>query len=65
MEPIEYLYRAARSPLGIIVKTNDPQGLRAQLIAARKAAGDVDLFTLSIRWSPRGHDEVWIVKGSE
>ena len=65
MEPIQYLYRALRSPLGIIVKTDDPQRLRADLIAAKKAAGDVDLFALAIRWSPRGQDEIWITKSKD
>ena len=47
---LEILYEAYRSPLGVLVQTNDPERLRQKLYAERKK--DPDLACLSFRISP-------------
>jgi hypothetical protein len=49
-DPIELLYRALASEIGIVVETDDPVRLKQQLYAAR--AKDPDLACLSFLTSP-------------
>lgn len=61
--PIELLYDALRSDLGIIVETNEPKILRAKMYAARKEADDPELDCLSLLESPTNPDQdLWILK---
>lgn len=58
---LELLYRAASSPFGIVVTTEDPQALRQALYRERKK--DKDLLSLAFCTSPSSPDsEIWIVK---
>lgn len=61
--PMEILYAAYRSELGILVQTSDPEKLRQKLYAERKK--DPDLQCLSFRISPYNPEaELFILKGS-
>lgn len=59
---IEAWYSALKSPYGIAIKTNDPGRLRSKLYEARQKTMDEDLLQLSVHWSPRSKEEIWIVK---
>lgn len=59
---IEYLYQALASDHGIKVETNDVEGLRQRLYAARRKAMDPSLDVLSLVPSPTGESILWIVK---
>lgn len=52
---IDALYRAAHSPHGVVLRTNDPERLRQKLYRVRNSLSDSDLdnlrFTIS-RASP-------------
>ena len=63
--PVEFLYRALDSKLGIVVKTSNPEQTRQRLYAARRAAQNPDFAKLSIcpsRANPSS--ELWIVRKS-
>ena len=56
-------YEALASPLGIVVKTDDPAGDARELYIFRKKLKDPDLETISIMTSPTSPDsELWLVK---
>ena len=60
-DPLEILYEAYRSELGIVVQTSDPEKLRQRFYAVRKA--DPDLACLSFRISPTSPEsELFIIK---
>lgn len=54
------LYRAWRSPLGIIVATNDAEALRQRLYPLRKL--DADLESLAFVISPDNGKDLWILR---
>lgn len=61
MNLLELLYAAYREPLGVVIKTSDPERLRQKLYAERKK--DPDLACLSFRISPTSPEtELFIVK---
>lgn len=61
MSLLEILYEAYRAPIGVIVRTNDPERLRQKLYAERKK--DPDLACLSFRISPSSPEtELYILK---
>jgi hypothetical protein len=54
------LYRASESPIGLAVRTNNPQLLRNKLYALRKQLG---LTNLTFIQPPVGSDTcLWIIK---
>lgn len=58
---IDLLYQALRAPLGVVVKTTDPDRLRQKLYAERKK--DEDLACISIMKSRTAPDsEILLVK---
>lgn len=65
-EPLELMYRALASPLGIAVKVSDFLNARARFYSARAASGDPELARLQFRQSlAMEEDTIWIVKGPE
>jgi hypothetical protein len=59
---LEYWYRALAEPSGIILVTNDRDGLRQALYRARRSANDPDLDGLSLVLSPTDDNQLWIIK---
>lgn len=60
----ELLYDALRTPLGIVIQTEDPERLRQRLYPIRK--GHEDFSQLSFVISPINGLDLWIVnKGNE
>lgn len=60
----ELLYDALRTPLGIVIQTEDPDRLRQRLYPIRK--GHEDFAQLSFVISPINGLDLWIVnKGNE
>lgn len=59
---LELLYEALTKPYGIVVETDNPDGLRRYLYAARVKAADVLLDQLAIVPSPLVEGELWIVR---
>ena len=59
---LEYWYMALNSPLGVCLRTSDPERLRQRLYAARREAADPQLDSISVAISPTAEDEVWLVK---
>lgn len=60
---VELLYEALDTPLGIVVRTSDPERLRSALYAARREAMNPEFSALTIQPSkvdPRS--ELWIVR---
>lgn len=63
MEYTEFLYRALEAPLGIKVTTNDPEGLRQKLYAARSKAQNPDFEALTFSPSrSKPQSELWIIR---
>lgn len=58
---LEYWYAALAEPVGVVLRTDDRDRLRAKLYAARREAVDEKLSSLSIIFSPTAEDEVWIM----
>ena len=59
---LELWYDALRSPLGLVLETNDTERLRSELYKVRTAADDPQLAALSILVSPANPTgELWIV----
>lgn len=57
-------YAALHHPLGRYLRTTDPTRLKSALYAARQAAQDPALLTLTVRTSPRDPaNEIWIIHG--
>ena len=59
----EIWYEALASQCGVWVKTDDPTYTKQKLYAIRKNLQDPDLGGLTIYTSPRGPNEIWLVKG--
>lgn len=65
LDLLERMYEALRSPLGIVIATEDPERLRQKLYALRKERQErdpqlADLSFLPSRTNPQG--ELWILK---
>jgi len=60
---LELWFDALRSPVGIVVETEDPPRLAQKLYAARAAYEGEELKNLSITMSPIAGNELWIVHG--
>lgn len=55
--------RALRSPLGIAVRTSDPERLRAKLYACKRELQNPDYEELLFKpANDRPHDTIWIIK---
>lgn len=68
LDLLEKLYEALRSPIGIVVSTEDPERLRQKLYALRRERQDEDpnLRVLSFLISPTSPgNELWIVKAKK
>lgn len=66
MTPLEILYIALNSKIGIAVTCVNLQSAKSRLYIARKEAGDPALACLQVRTSPYNPDsEIWIVKGTQ
>ena len=61
-EPLELLYQALHSPLGIEIETDDVQSALSRFYAARSAAGDSELARLQFRRQTTP-GRIWIVRG--
>lgn len=60
---INLLYEALGSPLGIVIQTDNPEGLRAKLYRLREGCDDPMLKEISIVISPTmPGSQVWLVK---
>lgn len=60
-DPVEILYEALTTPLGLVVETPDPVHLRQKLYQAKAAdPAFKDLAILTSRTAP--NSELWIVK---
>jgi len=59
LEYVELLYDATRSPLGIVLETNDPERLRQRLYAIRK--DNPDFEALSFLISPFNSRDLWVL----
>jgi hypothetical protein len=60
---INLLYEALGSPLGVVIQTDNPEGLRAKLYRLRDQADDPMLKEISIVISPSmPASQVWLVK---
>lgn len=55
-------HRALASPLGIVVKTNNPERAKLDLYAARKEANVAEFHDFSVVNSPTSPTEIWIVR---
>jgi hypothetical protein len=55
----EILYDATRTPLGLVIETNDAERLRQKLYAIRK--DDPALHALSFVISPFNGSDLWIL----
>ena len=56
------LYRARENPLGIWLKSPDPDRLKRILTYARQKTKDPELSSITIRISPaRPKEEIWVV----
>lgn len=56
------LYNALAEPIGLLVKSSDPNGLVAKLRAARDKAEDPALSALQFRRSPFAEGDLLILK---
>lgn len=65
-ELLEYLYDALRSPLGVVLDTEDPERLRQRLYALRaeRQGTDPNLRTLAFIISPTNPSQLWILRRS-
>lgn len=64
MNLMELLYDAKREPVGLVVTTDNVEGLRQRLYSVRKE--DPDLATLSFVISPiNPSSELWILNKGE
>ena len=61
-EPLELLYQALHSPLGIEIRSDDVPNALFRLYAARRNSGDPDLDRLQMRRQP-DPSLIWIVRG--
>jgi hypothetical protein len=59
---LEFWYAALNSEVGVCLRTNERDKLRAVLYKSRADACDPDLDDLSLVPSPTATDELWIVK---
>lgn len=59
---LEYLYKALRSPTGLVLRTDNFEHTRQALYKARREVMDKELDCLSIVQSPTDASELWIVK---
>jgi hypothetical protein len=65
-EPLEILYQALASPIGLVIAVGDFVKDQAKLYQARSKSGDPDLEVLQFRRSPHNPEqELWIVKGAK
>ena len=60
LELLEHLYAALRSPLGVVIETDDPEYLRQKLYPMRKK--DPDFSILSFIISPMNGMDLWILR---
>jgi len=56
---LEHLYSALHSDLGIVLATDDPEGLRQKLYRERKK--DPDLADIQISFSPTTPGQVFLI----
>lgn len=63
MEPnwIEFWYSALNQPVGICIETDNTERCKMKLYAARVAAEDETLASLSIVQSPTNPAHLWII----
>lgn len=63
MEPnwLEFWYSALGAEVGIVIETDDRDRCKMRLYAARAAANDPDLASLSIVQSPTDPSHLWII----
>lgn len=60
-----FWYNALHEPLGLWIKTTDPNKLKSLLYTARQRSGDPVLMSLAIRTSPMDpKGEIWIIKAA-
>jgi hypothetical protein len=59
---MEYWYAALSSPYGVEIATNDAEGLKSRLYAARKDARDPDLDVIKLGASPFDPHKVWLIR---
>lgn len=60
---VEHLYRALEAPIGIVVRSNNPELLRMKLYAARRDAMNPEFEALTIALSRSNPTtELWICK---
>lgn len=63
MTPLQLLlYEALAEPIGLLIETEDRQGLTAKLYKARRDARDPTLNQLQLRASPLGEGTLIILK---
>lgn len=64
LDLLERMYDALRTPLGIVVETEDPERLRQRLYALRKERQDSDpqLRDLAFLPSRTNPGELWILR---
>ena len=58
---IELLYRALEAPLGIVVRTSDPERARQRFYAARKTNPAFDELSIKPSHTSPG-TEIWVVR---
>lgn len=65
-ELLEHLYDALRSPLGVVLDTEDPERLRQRFYALRRERqeSDPNLRTLAFVISPTNPTQLWILRRS-
>lgn len=59
MSLLSYWQKAAESPVGISIKTNDRQLLRMQLYRTRAEKGGFENITIIF---PEADDELWLIR---
>ena len=62
---LDLWYAALAAELGICVATTNRDILRQKLYAARKAANDPDLDSLSLILSPTDDSQIWIIRNAK
>lgn len=60
---LEILYEAARSPIGLVVSTNDPEFLRQKLYPLRKT--EPEFKNLAFVISPLNGSDLWVLNKPE
>lgn len=65
VELLEHLIRALASPIGIVLRTSSPKGLRVALYKVREASSDPRLTSLAFRPNPLAPEsELWVLRTS-